>query len=264
VIAPAVGGAWTDDDRGAAWTGGRLGEMAAPRSAGPVARVLVVDDDEFIADLVRTGLRFVGYEVQLAATGREALAKGRDGWADVILLDVMLPDLDGFEVCQRLRSDGNQTPVIFLTARDETDDKVGGLRLGADDYVTKPFKLEEVIARIETVLRRAGKGPAATSSRLVVADLELDEDAHVVRRGGRRIDLSATQFNVLRFLMANAGRVVSRTQILDHVWQYDFAGESTVVETYISYLRRKVDDVEPHLIHTVRSVGYVLRVEDDR
>ena len=228
----------------------------------PVARVLVADDDDYITDLVATGLRFVGYEVATAGSGHEALALASEGWADLILLDVLMPDRDGFDVCRRLRSQGNQTPIIFLTASDGIDDKVGGLRLGADDYMTKPFRLEEVVARIETVLRRSGKGPAATRARFEVADLELDDDAHVVRRAGRRVDLSATEFKVLRYLMANAGRVLSRTQILEHVWQYDFGGTSTVVETYISYLRRKVDDVEPHLIHTIRGIGYVVRVED--
>ncbi len=252
--------------RSPSW-GGKLTDVSASAQkspVAPVARVLVADDDEFIVDLVTTGLRFVGYEVASASTGREAIGKGREGWADVILLDVMMPDRDGFEVCQQLRNDGNHTPIIFLTARGEVEQKVEGLRLGADDYITKPFRLEEVVARVETVLRRAGKGPAATAARYEVGDLELDEDAHVVRRGGRRIDLSATEFKVLRYLMANAGRVLSRTQILDHVWHYDFGGESTVVETYISYLRRKVDDVEPRLIHTIRGVGYVLRVDDDR
>ena len=238
-------------------------DPSAPAPAPPsLARVLVADDDDYITDLVATGLRFMGYEVEVAASGHEALTKAAAGWADLILLDVLMPDRDGFEVCRRLRSEGNQTPIIFLTASAGLDEKVSGLRLGADDYMTKPFRLEEVVARIETVLRRAGKGPAATLSRLEVADLELDEDAHTVRRAGRRIDLSATEFKVLRYLMANAGRVVSRAQILDHVWQYDFGGTSTVVETYVSYLRRKVDDREPHLIHTIRGIGYVMRVED--
>jgi two-component system OmpR family response regulator len=236
--------------------------MSVSAEPAPVARILVADDDDYITDLVATGLRFVGYEVAVASTGREAVTMGAEGWADLILLDVLMPDRDGFEVCRRLRSEGNQTPIIFLTASAALDQKVSGLRLGADDYMTKPFRLEEVVARIETVLRRSGKGPAATQARLQVADLELDEDAHVVRRAGRRVELSSTEFKVLRYLMANAGRVVSRNQILDAVWQYDFGGGSSVVETYICYLRRKVDDVEPHLIHTIRGIGYVLRVDE--
>ncbi|MGI8755897.1 MAG: response regulator transcription factor, partial [Acidimicrobiales bacterium] len=210
-------------------------------SVAPAGRVLVVDDDDYITDLLATGLRFVGYEVQGADSGRKAIAAAAGGWPDVIVLDVMMSDLDGFEVCRRLRGDGITTPVIFLTARDAVEDKVGGLRLGADDYITKPFSLEEVVARIETVMRRSGVTTSSRSHQFAVADLVLDDESHVVRRAGRRVDLSATEFKVLRYLMLNAGRVLSRPQILEHVWQYDFDGESTVVETYISYLRRKVD-----------------------
>jgi two-component system OmpR family response regulator len=224
-------------------------------------RVLVADDEEYITDLLATGLRFVGFDIEVAGDGRQALTKAADFRPDVVLLDVMMPDLDGFEVVRRMRSDGMKTPVIFLTARDATDDKVEGLRLGADDYVTKPFSLEEVVARIEALLRRIDGGPRATS-KLSVADLVLDEDAHDVRRANTRIDLSATEFSLLQFLMENAGRVLSKAQILDHVWHYDFGGESNIVETYISYLRKKLDPHGPALIHTVRSVGYVVRPPD--
>jgi two-component system, OmpR family, response regulator len=225
-------------------------------------RVLVADDEEYITDLLSTGLRFVGFDIEVAANGRQALTKAAEFGPDLLLLDVMMPDLDGFEVVRRMRSDGIKTPVIFLTARDATDDKVEGLRLGADDYVTKPFSLEEVVARIEALLRRIDGGPRSTN-RLSVADLVLDEDAHEVRRGSARIDLSATEFSLLRFLMENAGRVLSKAQILDHVWHYDFGGESNIVETYISYLRKKLDPHGPQLIQTVRSVGYVVRPPDE-
>ena len=221
-------------------------------------RVLVVDDDPAINDLLASGLRFVGFDVDVAARGYDALATVAEQVPDVVVLDVMLPDCDGFEVCRRLRERGVQVPVVFLTARGTTDDKVNGLRLGGDDYLTKPFSFEELVARIESVLRRFASSPAATR-KLVVGDLVLDEDAHLVTKGGMPVTLSATEFNVLRFLMVNAGRVVSKAQILDHVWHFDFDGESTVVETYISYLRKKLDRTEPTMIHTIRGVGYVLR-----
>jgi two-component system OmpR family response regulator len=179
-----------------------------------------------------------------------------------MLLDVAMSGCDGFEVCRRLRSDGVQVPIIFLTARDASEDKVSGLRLGGDDYVTKPFGLEEIVARIEAVLRRSSGTPRRVT-RLLVADLVLDDEAHEVRRGDEHVDLSATEYRVLRYLMLNAGRVLSKSQILEHVWQYDFDGESTVVETYISYLRKKVDHRQPALIHTVRGFGYVLRADGD-
>jgi two-component system OmpR family response regulator len=221
-------------------------------------RILVVDDEENITFLLESALRHFGFDVQVAANGRDAL-KGVGAFApDVVLLDVMLPDLDGFEIVRRLRSDGEKVPVLFLTARDAVDDKVRGLTLGGDDYVTKPFSLEEVVARIQVILRRQGVGSA--SSRLTLADLEMDDDAHLVRRAGQVIDLSPTEYNLLRFLLANAGKVLSRNQILDHVWEYDFGGHATVVETYISYLRKKIDTLGPPLIQTVRGVGYTLRV----
>ncbi|HUR77548.1 MAG TPA: response regulator transcription factor [Acidimicrobiales bacterium] len=224
----------------------------------PRARVLVVDDEENITFLLESALRHFGYEVRVARDGREALAAVDDFAPDVMLLDVMMPDLDGFEVVHRLRLDGKKVPVLFLSAKDTTEDKVRGLTLGGDDYVTKPFSLEEVIARIGVILRRQGAGGA--DSRLTFADLEMDDEAHLVRRAGQLVELSPTEYNLLRFLLVNAGRVLSRSQILDHVWQYDFGGHATVVETYISYLRKKLDKLGPPLIQTVRGVGYSLRL----
>jgi two-component system OmpR family response regulator len=221
-------------------------------------RVLVVDDEENITFLLDSALRHFGYDVQVSNNGRDAIAQVERFNPDVVLLDVMLPDLDGFEIVRRLRLDGVKVPVLFLSAKDATEDKVRGLTLGGDDYVTKPFSLEEVIARIQVILRR--QGADSGSSRLSFADLELDDDAHVVRRAGEVIELSPTEYNLLRFLMVNAGRVLSRNQILDHVWQYDFGGHATVVETYISYLRKKLDKLGPPLIQTVRGVGYSLRL----
>jgi two-component system OmpR family response regulator len=221
-------------------------------------RVLVVDDEENITFLLESALHHFGFEVAVAATGRDALASVDRFAPDVVLLDVMLPDLDGFEVVKRMRLDGRKVPVLFLTARDAVDDKVRGLTLGGDDYVTKPFSLEEVVARLRAILRRQGVG--ATPPKLVLADLEMDDEAHVVRRAGQAVDLTPTEYNLLRFLLVNAGRVLSRNQILDHVWQYDFGGRATVVETYVSYLRKKVDRLGPPLIHTVRGVGYTMRV----
>ena len=207
--------------------------------------------------MLEAALRHSGFEVASAATGREAIDAVPAARPDLIVLDVMLPDLDGFEVCRRLRSDGSRTPVLFLTARDGTEDKVRGLTLGGDDYLVKPFSLEELVARIHAVLRRAG----ATRDDVVLscADLALDDDAHRVTRGGVDVSLSPTEYNLLRYLLLNQGRVMSKTQILDHVWQYDFGGDGGVVETYIGYLRRKVDNVDPRLIQTVRGFGYALR-----
>ncbi len=221
-------------------------------------RVLVVDDEENITFLLDSALRHFGFEVAVAANGRDALTQAEGFAPDVMLLDVMLPDLDGFEVVRRLRLEGNKVPILFLTARDATQDKVRGLTLGGDDYVTKPFSLEEVVARIQAILRR--QGTSTTSSQITFSDLEMDEDAHVVRRGGQVVELSPTEYNLLRFLLVNSGRVLSRNQILDHVWQYDFGGHATVVETYISYLRKKIDTLGPPLIQTVRGVGYALRL----
>jgi len=224
----------------------------------PKRRVLVVDDEDNITFLLDTALRHFGFDVRVAATGRQALEEvGRFDPA-VMLLDVMLPDLDGFEILRRLRADGHKVPVLFLTARDTVDDKVRGLTLGGDDYVTKPFSLEEVVARVQVILRRQGMGGG--EPKLILADLEMDDDAHRVRRAGLVIDLSPTEYKLLRFLLVNSGRVLSRNQILDHVWQYDFGGHATVVETYISYLRKKIDTLGPQLIHTVRGVGYSARI----
>ena len=220
-------------------------------------RVLVVDDEENITFLLDSALRHFGFEVQVAANGRDALKLVPTFNPDVVLLDVMLPDLDGFEIMRRLRNDGEKVPVLFLTARDAVDDKVRGLTLGGDDYVTKPFSLEEVVARIQVILRR--QGIARNDTKLSLADLEMDDEAHLVRRAGQVVDLSPTEYNLLRYLLLNAGKVLSRNQILDHVWQYDFGGHATVVETYISYLRKKVDSLGPPLIQTVRGVGYSLR-----
>ncbi len=227
---------------------------------GPAAkaRVLVVDDDENIRYLLRMAVQHAGFEVADAGTGREALSTVDDWHPDLVLLDVMLPDLDGFEVCRRLRADRSTTPVIFLTARDELDDRLRGLTIGGDDYVTKPFSLEEVVARIHVVLRRSGA--LGGDDLLRYADLELDDDAHQVRRAGRLIDLSPTEFKLLRHLLVNAERVLSRDQIVDRVWQYDYLGGTNIVETYVSYLRRKLGD--PPLIQTVRGIGYVLREQE--
>ncbi|MBW3615255.1 MAG: response regulator transcription factor [Actinobacteria bacterium] len=222
------------------------------------ARVLVVDDEENIRFLLESALRHFGFDVRVVATGREGLKAVEELAPDLVLLDVMLPDLDGFEIVRRMRMDGDKVPVLFLTARDAVDDKVQGLTIGGDDYVTKPFSLEEVIARIQVILRR--QGISNGSSKLAIADLEMDDEAHIVRRAGQVIDLSPTEYKLLRFLLVNSGKVLSRNQILDHVWQYDFGGHATVVETYISYLRKKIDTLGPPLIHTVRGVGYSVRV----
>jgi len=227
------------------------------------ARLLVVDDEPSIRDLLTASLRFAGFEVFSAGDGAQALRLAEAHRPDLVVLDVMLPDLDGFTVTRKLRERGREVPVLFLTARDETADKVQGLTVGGDDYVTKPFSLEEVVARIRAVLRRTGSGADPDAGHLAFHDLELDEDSHEVRRGGRLIDLSPTEFKLLRYLMLNPNRVLSKAQILDHVWAYDFNGEAGIVESYISYLRRKVDVEEPALIHTRRGVGYVLRLPPD-
>jgi len=230
---------------------------AVARDLDP-ARLLVVDDEATIRELLSASLRFAGYDVVTAATGTEAVRAAASARPDLVLLDVMMADCDGFEAARRIRSSGADLPVIFLTARDDVHDRVCGFALGADDYVTKPFSLDEVLARIRAVLKRTRQ--AAPRSRLRVADLELDEDAHEVRRGGALVTLTATEYRLLRFLMLNAGRVVSKSQILDHVWEYNPAGDGSVVEPCISYLRRKVDQAEPRLIHTIRGFGYVLRI----
>lgn len=221
-------------------------------------RVLVVDDELYIADLVATTLRYEGFEVSKAGSGREAMSGAASFRPDLIVLDVMLPDFDGFEVARRLGADGSRVPILFLTARDATEDKVQGLTLGGDDYVTKPFSLEELVARVRAILRRT-QGTADQAHVLTFADLEIDEDAHEVRRRGQPIDLTTTEYRLLRYLLVNAQRVLTRAQIIEHVWEYDFDGEASVLDTYISYLRKKVDAVDPPLIQTVRGVGYVLR-----
>ena len=217
-------------------------------------RLLLVDDEENLRSMLDAALRHSGFDVVPVGSGREALDAVKAERPELIVLDVMLPDIDGFEVCRRLRTEGDRTPVLFLTARDATEDTVRGLTLGGDDYLVKPFSLEELVARIGSVLRRTGT--AKPGSRLACADLELDDDAHRVTRAGEPVNLSPTEYNLLRYLLVNQGQALSKAQILDHVWQYDFGGDGGVVETYIGYLRRKVDHVAPKLIHTIRGVGY--------
>jgi two-component system OmpR family response regulator len=221
-------------------------------------RVLVVDDEPNIVDVITMALRFQGFEVAEAGTGAEALSQVRAFRPHLVVLDVMLPDMEGFDVAERLGAQRTDVPIIFLTARDSTEDKVRGLTTGGDDYVTKPFSLEELVARIRTILRRTGAA-SPESGRLTFEDLELDEDAMEVRRAGEEVDLTATEYRLLRYLMANPRRVMTRAQLLDHVWDYDFGGDGRVLETYISYLRKKLDAHGPPLIHTVRGVGYALR-----
>jgi two-component system, OmpR family, response regulator len=235
----------------------RVSERASVPSEG--VRILVVDDEESITDLLATALRYERFDVEVAHTGRQALRAVGSFRPDLIVLDVMLPDWDGFEVAKRLADQRERVPILFLTARDATADRVRGLTLGGDDYVTKPFSLEELIARIRSILRRT-REHEDRSAKLVFADLEMDDDMHQVWRAGRAIDLTATEYNLLRFLLANAPRVLTKPQILDRVWNYDFGGDGNVVETYISYLRKKVDRVGSPLVHTVRGVGYCLRL----
>jgi two-component system OmpR family response regulator len=222
------------------------------------ARLLVVDDEATILELLSGSLRLAGFEVMTASSGAEAVRATASGRPDLVLMDVMMPDGDGFEALRRIRSGGAEVPVIFLTARDEVPDRVAGFAAGGDDYVTKPFSLDELLGRIRAVLKRTR--PDAPGSRLRVGDLELDEDVHEVRRAGALVELTPTEYRLLRFLMVNAGRVVSKRQILDQVWEYDPDRDSTVVEPAVSYLRRKVDQGQPRLIHTVRGFGYVLRI----
>jgi two-component system OmpR family response regulator len=220
--------------------------------------LLLVDDEDNLRSMLEAALRHSGFEVHAVESGRAALAVVGDVEPDLVVLDVMLPDLDGFEVCRRWRQENRRTPVVFLTARDGTDDTVRGLTTGGDDYIVKPFSLQELVARIQAVLRRTGA--SRNGSTLACSDLSLDDEAHLVVRAGHAVDLSPTEFNLLRFLLANQGRVLSKAQILDHVWSYDFGGDGGVVETYIGYLRRKLDaGGHPRLIHTIRGVGYTLR-----
>jgi len=233
-----------------------------PKSAENTSyRILVVDDESSISDLISTSLRFVGFDVRTAATGSEALTVAEEFKPHAVVLDVMLPDSDGFEVCRQLRSEGLSVGVLFLTAKDGMEDKVSGLTIGGDDYMTKPFSLEELVARLRALLRRIGVAEIDTDDEKIrFADLELNEATHEVRRGGVLVEMSPTEFQLLRYLLINADRVVSKSQILDHVWQYDFRGDAGIVETYISYLRKKIDIFDPPLIHTVRGVGYRLRL----
>ena len=225
---------------------------------GPPQRILVVDDEESIVDAVATSLRYEGFDVARASTGRAALSSAQEHPPDLIVLDVMLPDLDGLEVTRRLRQDGLRVPVLFLTARDALEHKIAGLTIGGDDYVTKPFSLAEVVARTRAILRRT-QGETETDGRLRFSDLEMDDDTHEVWRGGTPLRLTATEFSLLRFFLLNPRRVLSKSQILDHVWHYDFGGDPSVVETYVSYLRKKLDKLGPPLIQTIRLVGYSLR-----
>ncbi len=228
-------------------------------SAATALRVLVVDDEPNIVDVISMALRYEGFAVAAAGSGAEAIARVTDFRPHLVVLDIMLPDMEGFDVAERLSAKRIDVPIIFLTARDATEDKVRGLTIGGDDYVTKPFSLEELVARIRTILRRSGLAEE-DSNRLVFEDLELDEDTREVTRGGRQIELTATEYRLLRYLMLNGRRVLTRSQILDHVWEYDFGGDARVLETYISYLRKKIDADRAPLIHTVRGVGYALRV----
>jgi two-component system OmpR family response regulator len=229
------------------------------RADGSPLRVLVVDDEVNIAELVSMALRYEGWETSVAHTGRTAVSTAKDVRPDAVVLDIMLPDFDGMEVMRRIRADQPDVPVLFLTARDSVEDRVSGLTAGGDDYVTKPFSLEEVVARLRGLMRRAGATDRRHSSVLTVGDLTLDEDSHEVRRGRDEITLTATEFELLRYLMRNPRRVLSKAQILDRVWNYDFGGQANVVELYISYLRKKVDAGREPMIHTMRGAGYVLK-----
>ncbi len=230
------------------------------RADGSAPRVLVVDDEQMLTDLLSMALRMEGWEVRTAASGYQALQSARDYDPDAMVLDIMMPDLDGMAVLQRLRQSGSDVPVLFLTAKDSVSDRVAGLTAGGDDYVTKPFSLEEVVARLRGLMRRAGTAQSNDVEPILrVGDLSLNEDSHEVERGGRQIELTATEFELLRYLMRNQRRVVSKAQILDRVWNYDFGGRSSVVELYISYLRKKIDQGAEPLIHTVRGVGYMIK-----
>ena len=229
------------------------------RPDGEPVRVLVVDDEATLTDLLSMALRYEGWQVRSAGNGVSAVRMAREFEPDAVVLDIMLPDLDGLEVLRRLRGVRPDVPVLFLTARDAVEDRVAGLTAGGDDYVTKPFSLEEVVARLRALMRRAGVGTTRDDAVLVVGDLSLDEDSHEVRRGGELVSLTATEFELLRYLMRNPRRVLSKAQILDRVWNYDFGGQANVVELYISYLRKKIDVGRPPMIHTLRGAGYVLK-----
>jgi two-component system OmpR family response regulator len=228
----------------------------------PKPQVLVVDDEASIVDAVSTALRYEGFDVREAVTGRAALAAAQEDPPDLVVLDVMLPDLDGLEVTRRLRADGIRVPILFLTARDSVEDKVAGLTVGGDDYVTKPFSLAEIVARAHAILRRTQGDNTNGDGQLSFADVILDQDTHEVWRAGNAVRLTATEFNLLHFFLLNPRRVLSKSQILDHVWHYDFGGDPNVVETYVSYLRKKLDQHGAPLIQTIRLVGYSLRESD--
>ncbi|QHC00682.1 response regulator [Epidermidibacterium keratini] len=229
------------------------------RPDGEPPRVLVVDDENTLSELLAMALRYEGWDVRTAGTGTDAVRIARDFRPDTVVLDIMLPDFDGLEVLRRMRADNHTIPVLFLTAKDAVEDRIAGLTAGGDDYVTKPFSLEEVVARLRSLLRRSTMAAAESDSLLVVGDLTLDEDSHEVRRGGDEISLTATEFELLRYLMRNRKRVLSKAQILDRVWNYDFGGQANVVELYISYLRKKIDAGRAPMIHTMRGAGYVLK-----
>lgn len=231
-------------------------EKAEPTNA---IRVLVADDEPNIVELLATSLKFAGFQVMSASDGREAYELALVNEFDILILDVMMPHFDGFTVIQKLRQLNVNTPVIFLTARDSLSDKVRGLTLGADDYLTKPFSLEELVVRVRTVLRRAGISETEDAPILRFQDIELNEQTYTVTKAGKEVALSPTEFKLLRYFMSNPGQVLSKAQILDHVWNYDFSGDANVVESYVSYLRRKIDNKEPRLLHTVRGFGYILR-----
>ena len=235
-----------------------MDDMEFTRPDGTPVRVLVVDDEVNIAELLAMALRYEGWEVRMAHTGRSAVSEAADLRPDAVVLDIMLPDFDGLEVLRRLRATQPDVPVLFLTARDAVEDRVAGLTAGGDDYVTKPFSLEEVVARLRALMRRSG-AQQAVGNVLAVGDLTLDEDSHEVSRGGTEIGLTATEFELLRFFMRNPRRVLSKAQILDRVWQYDFGGQANVVELYVSYLRKKIDAGREPMIHTMRGAGYVLK-----
>ena len=241
----------------------RSGQEALTRPDGTAIRVLTVDDETSLTELLSMALRYEGWEVSTAASGLAAVKTAREVRPDAIVLDMMLPDFDGLEVMRRIRAEQPDVPVIFLTAKDALDDRVGGLTAGGDDYVTKPFSLEELVARLRALLRRSGATTLRNESQLVVGDLTLDEDSHEVARGGELINLTATEFELLRYLMRNPRRVLSKAQILDRVWNYDFGGQANVVELYISYLRKKIDAGHPPMIHTMRGAGYILRPASD-
>ena len=232
------------------------------RPDGSAVRVLVVDDEPTLAELLSMALRYEGWDVRSAGDGMTAVRTARDFRPDAVVLDMMLPDIDGLEVLRRLRGESPDVPVLFLTAKDSVEDRITGLTAGGDDYVTKPFSLEEVVARLRGLMRRMGRAPMRAESQLIVGDLTLDEDSHEVRRGGDLVALTATEFELLRYLMRNPRRVLSKSQILDRVWNYDFGGQANVVELYISYLRKKIDAGRNPMIHTMRGAGYVLKPAD--